>query len=115
MNTLEYIDKQILFVKQNIDFQMQIAFESQENKFKKRYHENEALKLTEKLQMLEQIKAELEAWEVMNEEFIIKPYYQQGKYPAIMVRHPIEDDEFVRRGVKQEKYDKVLKALGVKE
>lgn len=67
------------------------------------------------IEELEQIKAELEAWEVINEEFIIKPYYQvNGKYPTIMIRHQTEDDEFCRRGVTQEKYNIIKKALEVK-
>lgn len=68
-----------------------------------------------KLKYLQQIKNKLEAWKVINEEFIIKPYYQvNGKYPAIMIRHRTEDDEFCRRGVSQEKYNIVEKALEVK-
>lgn len=70
--TIEFIEKEINICNQNIDFQMQLVFESQTNQFKKRYHENEALKLTEKLQSLKQVKAELEAWEV------VKPYIKEG-------------------------------------
>lgn len=103
MNSLEFIDIEIARTKskykEHIKFG-QTAF---------------AIKDEKRLNTLQQIKSKLEAWNVMNEEFIIKPYYQQGKYPAIMIRHPIEDDEVVCRGVKQEKYDKVLKALEVKE
>ncbi len=66
--TIEFIEKEINICNQSIDFQTQVAFESQTNQFKKRYRENEALKLTEKLQSLKQIKAELEAWEVVKEK-----------------------------------------------
>ena len=70
--TIEFIEKEINICNQSIDFQTQVAFESQTNQFKKRYHKNEALKLTEKLQSLKQIKAELEAWEV------VKPCIKEG-------------------------------------
>ena len=70
--TIEFVEKEINICNQSIDFQTQVAFESQTNQFKKIYHENEALKLTEKLQSLKQIKAELEAWEV------VKPCIKEG-------------------------------------
>lgn len=70
--TIEFIEKEINICNQKIDFQTQVAFESQTNQFKKRYHENEARKLTEKLHSLKQVKAELEAWEV------VKPYIKEG-------------------------------------
>lgn len=99
MNSLEFIDQEI------ISYKHLVTFSSND---RKKYYEECVL-------LLQQIKTILEAWEVVNEEFIIKPYYQQGKYPAIMIRHPIEDDEFVRRGVKQEKYNIVEKALEVED
>ena len=75
--TIEFIEKEINICNQNIDFQMQLAFESQTNQFKKRYHENEALKLTKKLQLLKQVKSELEAWEVVKKHLILDKEFHQ--------------------------------------
>ena len=117
MNSLEYIRKKISkkiktinekrnFMinckNMNIPFNPEITYEDQKE-----------------LEYLRQIESELEAWYELNKLFIIKPYYQDkenNKNPAIMVQHAIEHDfEYVRRGVKQESFDKFIKALEVKE
>lgn len=118
MNSLEYIDKQILFVKQNIQYHKDLLATVDDDESIEIIKSTIRL-LEPDLQTLQQIKAELEAWYIMNKEFIIKPYYQDkenNKHPAIMVQHRVEHDfEYVRRGVKQESFDIVQKALEVKE
>jgi homoserine acetyltransferase len=99
--TIEFVEEEIIICNQNIDFQMQLAFEKQENKFAKRYHENEALKLTEKLQMLHQIKCELEAWEVVKEQTLITD-------GGVIVFHMAFEDDNIY-------YETIKKALEVED
>jgi hypothetical protein len=117
MNSLEYIDKQILFVKQNIQYHKDLLTTTNDNE------SIEIIKSTIKLlepdlQTLQQIKSELEAWYELNKLFVIKPYYQDkenNKHPAIMIQHRVEHDfEYVRRGVKQKSFNIIEKALEVK-
>lgn len=93
--TIEFIEKEINICNQNIDFQMQLVFESQTNQFKKRYHENEALKLTKKLQLLKQVKSELEAWEESKKYFILNegcvPFYE-STYEYITLKNDCIDE-----------------------
>lgn len=99
MNSLEFIEKEIIICNNNIDFQTQLAFEKQEFKLAKRYHENEALKLTERLQTLQQIKSELEAWEVV-QGTIVEGEDGDGNYCYIeTVYFTGEKGEKVKKGL----------------
>lgn len=118
MNSLEFIDAEIIMWQERLD-----KLKKELIRVKGTRNEETILNHIEvnelHLQYLNQIKAELKAWYVMNEEFIIKPYYQDkenNKHPAIMVQHRVEHDfEYVRRGVKQKSFDIVQKAQEVKK
>ena len=118
MNSLEYIEKQIVFVKQNIQYHKNLLTTVEDDESIEIIKSTIRL-LKPDLQTLEQIKTELEAWYELNKLFVIKPYYQDkenNKHPAIMIQHRVEHDfEYVRRGVKQESFDIIEKALEVEE
>lgn len=68
MNNLEWIDKQILLVKENIQYHKDLLAESEEE-----YTDEiiSVIKLLEpELQILQQIKIELEAWEVVKNKCV---------------------------------------------
>lgn len=69
MNNLEWIDKQILLVKENIQYHKDLLDESEEE-----YVDEiiSTIKLLEpELQTLQQIKTILEAWEIVKKDFIL--------------------------------------------
>lgn len=77
MNSLEWIDKQILLVKENIQYHKDLLAESEEE-----YTDEiiSAIKLLEpELQTLQQIKTELEAW------YEIKNLYLKGYFSRVVL------------------------------
>lgn len=111
MNSLEYIDKQILFVKQNIQYHKELLATTEDDE------SIEIIKSTIKLlepdlQTLQQIKAELEAW------YVLKPDLEHTENK--LGEHEIElrvfyTDADVELHDTKEKYYKLKKALEVED
>lgn len=109
MNTLEYIDKQILFVKQNIQYHKDLLTKVEDNE------SIEIIKSTIKLlepdlQTLYQIKSELEAW------YMLKPDLEHTENE--LGEHEIELKKFytdadVEQHDTKEKYYTLKKALEI--
>lgn len=100
MNNLEWINKQILFVKQNIQYHKDLLAESDEE-----YADEiiSVIKLLEpELQTLQQIKAELEAWYVVKEYGAITIDKDVNRITIILYISPAKEG-----------YDKLEKALEV--
>ena len=99
MNSLEWINKQILLVKQNIQYHKDLLAESEEE-----YADEikSAIKLLEpELQTLQQIKTELEAWEVcMNDNSILYIIQTLAKGESVnWHRLPEEQQIKLKRGL----------------